>query len=177
MDFSLDINFDKYNLGRAYYRQGKKCIFDPIREMLVIETPEEIIRQKFIRYLMDVLKVPKNKIEVEVPMAHFKKGAEDRADIVIYAENKSGEIIPLAIVECKAPNVSIVDEVWYQVQKYDEILNTGFIIVTNGNDTYVAIWDTEDECYYFIEELPSYEKLLDKENFRYMSNFHISHPR
>lgn len=166
MDYSLDINFDKYNLGRAYYRQGKKCIFDPIREMIIIEMPEEIIRQKFIRYLMDVLKVPKNKIEVEVPMAHFQKGAKDRADIVIYAENKSGEIIPQAIVECKAPNVSIVDEVWYQVYKYDEILNTGFVIVTNGNDTYAAVWDTEDECYYFIEELPSYEELLDKESFK-----------
>lgn len=168
MDYSLNIKLDKYDLGRVYYRQGKKCLFDPIREVLIMETPEEVVRQKFIRYLIDILKVPKNRIEVEVPMAHFKKGAKDRADIVVYGKNTSDELIPQFVVECKAPNVPIVDEVWYQVYKYDEILKTGFVITTNGDNTYAAVWDSEDECYYYIEELASYTELLDKENFKLM---------
>jgi hypothetical protein len=44
MDYSLNINLDKYNLGKIYYRQGKK-------------------------------------------MSHFKKGAKDSADIVVYGES------------------------------------------------------------------------------------------
>ena len=164
MDYSLDINLDKYDLGKVYYRQGKKCIFDPIREILVIQTPEEIVRQKFVIYLIEVLKVPKNRIEVEVPMAHFKKGTRDRADIVVYGKNNSDELIPQFVVECKAPTIPIVDEVWHQVYKYNEILDTNLVVTTNGEITYAAIWDNEDKSYYYIEKLPSYEKLLDKEN-------------
>lgn len=135
MEYYLNINLDKYDLGKVYYRQGKECIFDPIREKLIIKTPEEEVRQKFIKYLMDVLNVPKNKIEVEVPMSYFKKGAKGRADIIVYEENKYGELICKFIVECKAPSVPIVDEVWYQLYKYNNILCTDLLITTNGIET------------------------------------------
>ncbi|WP_164880586.1 hypothetical protein [Clostridium manihotivorum] len=46
MDYYLDIDFLKYYLAKNYLKNGKRCIFDPIRKMLVIETPEEIVRQK-----------------------------------------------------------------------------------------------------------------------------------
>ncbi|EHK2327674.1 hypothetical protein [Clostridium perfringens] len=48
MEDYLEINLDKYNIGKRYYRNNKKCIFDLIREIFVLETPEEIVRQKFI---------------------------------------------------------------------------------------------------------------------------------
>jgi hypothetical protein len=164
---SLNIEFSKYDTGGTYYREGRKCIFDPIREILVIETPEEIIRQKFIKYLINELKVPKSKLEVEVPMAHFKKGEKDRADIIVYGENKEGCNIPIMIIECKAPNVPIVDETWFQAYKYDYILGAGLLLVTNGNNTYAAVWDEEDETYYLTEELPNYDNIVNKKNYIY----------
>lgn len=153
-------------MGRIYYRQGKKCIFDPIREMLIIQTPKEIVRQKFVKYLMEELKVPKNKIEVEVSMSHYKNGAKDRADIVVYAESNSNELIPEFVVECKASTVPIVDEVWFQAYKYNEILDTNLVVITNGCNTYAAVWDYEDESYYYIEKLPNYEELLEKNDIK-----------
>lgn len=166
----LDIDLSKHNIGKEYYRNNKKCIFDPIREILILETPEEVIRQKFIKYLINDLKVPKNKIKVEVPMCHFQKGAKGRADIVVYGEDDDGINIPIFIVECKAPNIPLIDEVWNQVEKYDEILCTGLIVITNGNYTYASLWDNEDETYYLIENIPEYNKLLENENFKVIKN-------
>ena len=166
MEDYLDIDLSKYDIGKEYYRNNKKCIFDPIREILILETPEEIIRQKFIRYLIDNLKVPKNKIGVEVPMCHFQKGAKGRADIVVYGEDDN----TIFIVECKAPNIPLIDEVWNQVEKYDDILCTGLIVITNGNYTYAALWNDEDQSYYIIENMPEYNMLLDDENFDIIEN-------
>lgn len=168
MEYSLEVDFDKYDVGRTYFKEGKRCIFDPIREILIVETPEEIIRQKFVRYLIEELKVPKNKIELEVPMSHFKKGAKGRADIIVYGENDEMCDIPIMLIECKAPNIPLVDEVWFQAYKYDYILGAGYIIITNGSVTYGAAWDEEDKEYYFVEELPRYEQLLSDKNFKFV---------
>ena len=168
LEYSLEVDFDKYDVGRTYFKEGKRCIFDPIREILIVETPEEIIRQKFVRYLIEELKVPKNKIELEVPMSHFKKGAKGRADIIVYGENDEMCDIPIMLIECKAPNIPLVDEVWFQAYKYDYILGAGYIIITNGSVTYGAAWDEEDKEYYFVEELPRYEQLLNDKNFKFI---------
>lgn len=168
LEYSLEVDFDKYDVGRTYFKEGKRCIFDPIREILIVETPEEIIRQKFVRYLIEELKVPKNKIELEVPMSHFKKGAKGRADIIVYGENDEMCDIPIMLIECKAPNIPLVDEVWFQAYKYDYILGAGYIIITNGSVTYGAAWDEEDKEYYFVEYLLKYEKLLRDKNFNFV---------
>ncbi|WP_416198469.1 hypothetical protein [Sporanaerobacter sp.] len=41
VDNSLDIDFIMYDIGRDYYQNNKRCIFDLIREIFVIEIPEE----------------------------------------------------------------------------------------------------------------------------------------
>lgn len=170
MEDYLEINLDKYNIGKRYYRNNKKCIFDLIREIFVLETPEEIVRQKFIHYLIDDLKVPKNKIEVEVPMCHFKKGARGRADIVVYGEETDGTNIPIFIVECKAPNIPLTDDVWNQVERYDDILLAGFIVITNGNYTYASLWDNDDEQYYLVENIPKYNDIIEGNDFKIIEN-------
>lgn len=167
VDF-LDIDINSGYTEEYYYRKNKRCIFDPIRKMLIIESPEEIIRQKFIRYLIDKLKVPESKIGVEVPMSDFKKYARGKADIIIYGEDEDGYHIPMVIIECKAPDVPLTDEVWFQAYKYDNILGTGLIIITNGKYTYGALWDEDDEQYYFIEELPKYKQLLSQRGFGFI---------
>ena len=164
MDNSLPVNIDKYDIGKTYYRENEICIFDPIRQILVIETPEEIIRQKFVRYLIDKLEVPKSKIEIEVPMSRFEKGKRGKADIVVYGKNKDGYNIPIMLVECKAPNVLLIDKVWSQLYKYDNIIDAGFITLTNGQDTYAAVYDHNENEYYYVDKLPKYRDLINRDN-------------
>ena len=168
MDYRINIDYSSYDIGKAYYREGKKCILDLVREMFVVEIPEEIIRQKFVRYLIEELKVPKKMIRVEVPMSHFIKGERGRADIVVFGENDDGVNVPVLIVECKAPNVTLIDEVWYQVYNYNSILDTELVVITNGENTYAAKWDEDDQNYFYLETIPKYEHIMRKENFKYI---------
>jgi hypothetical protein len=98
----------EYKIDDEYKRNGKKCIFDPIREILVMSTPEEVLRQQIIRYFLDKLRIPKHMIDVEVPMSRFKKRARGRADIIVYGKEEDVDF-PLLIVECKAPTIPIND--------------------------------------------------------------------
>lgn len=162
MQHCLNINFNDYGIGREYSKKNKPCIFDPIRKMLVLKTPEEIVRQKFIRYLIKDLNVPENKIEIEVAMSHFEKGARGRADIVVYNEDNEA----LFLVECKSPNISLIDTVWEQIFKYDKIVLAYFLIVTNGKNTLAVRFDGEQ--YKYLIDLPSYDKHIDESNVQYV---------
>ena len=54
--------------------------------------------------------VPLNRMRVEEAMAHVKRGARGRADIVVYRDDEKTK--PLMVIECKAPEVDIsCDEV------------------------------------------------------------------
>lgn len=86
-------------------KQEEKCYFDPIRYFLVQKTPEEEVRQKTIIFLQNKLGVPIERIRVEEPMCHVKKGLRGRADIVVYRDDKQEE--PLMVIECKAPDVDV----------------------------------------------------------------------
>lgn len=152
--------YDEYNIRDGFKRTGKDCIYDPIREILVIQTPEEIVRQKFIQYLLKNLKVPKNMIEVEVPMSYYDKVMRGRADIIInFIED--GVMMPLAVIECKAPYIPLSQEVWDQVFGYDDTLGAPFVVTTNGETTEWVAWYVDEEEYLTLEEVPLYETMCN----------------
>ena len=84
--------------------------FDPIRKKLILISPEEIVRQQVIQFLIKDMQVPTEYIEVEVPMSYFKKGLKGRADIIVYGE-RDNQLIPLLIIECKANHVPLTESV------------------------------------------------------------------
>lgn len=170
MDYSIETDFSGCKIKQTYFRDSKKCLFDPIRKIFVVETPEEIVRQQFIQFLLKEMNVPFTKIGVDVAMSDFKKRAGGRADIVIYGENKENLDVPIMLIECKAPNVSIVDDVWFQAYKYDNILGANYIVVTNGISTFAATWDSEDDAYVYVEELLTYQYLVEKNGLKHISN-------
>ena len=86
-------------------QQDEKCYFDPIRYFLVQKTPEEEVRQKTIIFLQKKLGIPIERIRVEEPMCHVKKGLRGRADIVVYRDDKQEEA--LMVIECKAPYIDV----------------------------------------------------------------------
>lgn len=116
-------------------------IIDILSGKILKDTPEERVRQRFIRILQIDYGYPKENMLREVPIQQGSRiltnstdGSEIRADIVIYASNKAalmqdqGNI--LFIVECKQPDVT---EGYAQLVSY--IYNTSAIggVWTNGN--------------------------------------------
>ena len=105
--------------------------YDPLRRKWVAATPEEKVRQWFISVLAESAGVPAWMMMSEVPMKFGQKSW--RADIVVYSSNGS----PLAVVECKRPDVPISEAVAEQALRYTAVQEVIFIFLTNGKETYV----------------------------------------
>ena len=147
--------FDNIELEK-FQRDGD-CIYDSIRSFLLAATPEECVRQKTIVYLQQQLGIPVNRIFVEESMAHTKKGARGRADIVVYRDDECTDV--LMIIECKAPYINVLgDEVFKQASGYREILNAEYIMLVNGVEAVVYIYN--DGEYFEVKDIPSFEELL-----------------
>lgn len=109
----------------------KEKYYDPLRRKWVAATPEERVRQWFIGQLSDKALVPAWLMMSEVPMKYGQK--RWRADIVVY----NGDGKPLAIVECKRPDVDISEAVAEQALRYSAIMHIKYIFLTNGTQTFV----------------------------------------
>ena len=150
--------FDKIELEK-FQRDGD-CIYDPIRCFLLAATPEECVRQKTIVFLQQELGIPINRIFVEESMAHTKKGARGRADIVIYRDDECTDV--LMIIECKAPHINVLgDEVFNHACGYREILNADYIMLVNGIEAIIYYYN--DGAYHEVKDIPLLEELLRKE--------------
>jgi len=100
-------------------------VFDPIRKKWVAFTEEEKVRQFCILQLINELKIPASHISVERKIT--LNGLTKRYDIVVYKEAK-----PWMVVECKAPDIPLTQEVLDQAGRYNQTLKAEIIGVTNG---------------------------------------------
>ena len=129
----------------------RQTIWDPLRKKDVALTPEERVRQWFIGVLSQSMGVPMHLMMSE---AGFKLGGKQfRADILVYDRKAQ----PLAVVECKRPEVELSAEVLDQAIRYNMVLNVKYIMITNGAATYIA--GKEGERFVFLNKVPSYNEM------------------
>lgn len=136
--------------------QDMRTVFDPLRRKEVALTPEEEVRQWCIKVLSENLGVP---LHMMMSEAGFKLGGKQfRADILVYDRQAR----PLAVVECKRPEVEMSREVLDQAIRYNMVLNVRYMIITNGRQTFACQRTEEDGNvrYVFIEKVPSYEEMI-----------------
>lgn len=126
-------------------------VFDPLRKKYVALTPEENVRQQFIRYLNEKRGWPLHMMvsETEISIGDVKL----RCDIVCYGKDLS----PKVIVECKRPTVKISSKTFEQIWNYALILKVEYIIATNGKQTFACRYNADKKQYVFISDIPSYE--------------------
>lgn len=148
------LNLPTYEF-RTAERNGKRVIYDPLREQYVRLTPEEWVRQHFVQYLLQTLNVPPGLVAIEAAFEY--QGQPRRADVIVH--DRQGA--PLLLVECKAPEVSIGQDAFDQCAQYNIVLAAPYLAVTNGQTHYACAIDFEDRSYTFLDDLPSYENLLD----------------
>ena len=134
----------------------KQTIWDPLRKRHVALTPEERVRQWCIGVLSNDLGVPMHMMMSEVG---FRFGDKPyRADILVYDRQTK----PLAVVECKRPEVEIDREVLDQAIRYNMVLNVRYMIITNGRQTFACRRGEKDGKvqYSFINKVPSYNDMI-----------------
>ena len=144
------LNFPTYTF-RFKNSENKVSIFDEVRKKFIILTPEEWVRQNVVQYLLQEKKYPKSYINVEKLIK--VNGLSKRYDIIVYQPN--GEIFLL--IECKAPEIKIVQETFNQIARYNLTLKANYLMVTNGVNHYFCEMDFENEKYNFLKELPEFE--------------------
>jgi hypothetical protein len=127
----------------------RKQIFDSLRKRFVSLTPEEWVRQNFIRFLTEVKNYPPSLITVERGVKIIS--GLKRTDIVVH--NRQGK--PWMIVECKAPDVPVTEEALMQAARYNMALQASFLVLTNGLEHYCCT--LQNKQIEFMDDLPEFE--------------------
>ena len=144
------LNFPLYQIP-IKNKENKTLVFDSIRKKWLKLVPEEWVRLNCIEFLINEIKISRSLISVE---KEFKlNNLKKRFDIVVF--DKKGEIYLL--VECKAPNVKISQSVFNQITKYNLVLKSKFLMISNGINHYFFTMNFESQKIEFLKELPSYD--------------------
>lgn len=133
-------------------QEGERTyIFDTIRKKYLVLTPEEWVRQNFIQYLINEKQFPKSLIAIEAGLKYNQ--LKKRLDVLVY--NKEGA--PHLIIECKAPEVKITQDVFDQVARYNFIFKAKYLVVTNGLQHFCCEMNYADNSFQYIEQIPVFE--------------------
>lgn len=148
------LNLPEYSF-RILEKDGIKMILDTIRRKYVRLTPEEWVRQNFVRYLVNEGKYPPGLIRIEAMFKYNK--LRRRADVLVH--NRKGE--PVLIVECKSPDIEIDEgKILDQITTYNLKYQVPYVVVTNGLYHYACKFDKEKNNYDYMLVIPVYEELL-----------------
>jgi hypothetical protein len=116
---------------RMKKENGREMIFDEIRKSWLKLTPEEWVRQNFLRFLIHVKNYPSALVALEkrIQVGEMMK----RFDILVYNTHHE----PWMMVECTSMDVTLKEEVLNQVLRYNIAVPVRFLVITNGTSCMV----------------------------------------
>jgi hypothetical protein len=147
------LNFPKASL-QLTKSEGKVFVWDVFRKKKLQLTPEEWVRQHFLHFLVNEKQVPMGLIASEYNIEVNKLNR--RCDGVLFNRNSK----PIAIIECKAPDVKLSENTFYQIAQYNFKLRVDWLILTNGLETIVAKINSETNKLDYFEEVPCFDQML-----------------
>lgn len=158
-DLIMKIDLSEFNVEDSFKQNSKSSYYCIIRNKLFkfnSNKAEELVRQKIVQYLILTFHVPKEKIEIEVPLIRFNKNKKKRADIVVY---ESGFVKkPLIVIECKALGMPLTSDVKDQVFEYNKTIQARYVAITNGK--IFELYDSSNEPPANINSQTTFHKLI-----------------
>lgn len=105
-------------------------VWDDLRAVWLVLTPEEWVRRHLIGFLVAHCGVLPKRIaqEYAVPL----NGQPQRADVVVVDDRAQ----PLLLAECKAPGVAVGERTLAQAVRYNSVLGARYLVLTNGRAHY-----------------------------------------
>lgn len=152
------LNLPEYQFNIKKKRHDGLVILDTLRKRWVALTPEEWVRQNFVRYLIEDREFPAALMNNEISLT--QNGIKRRCDTLV--ADRQG--LPLVIVEYKAPTIEISQKAFDQIVRYNMVLKAQYLIVTNGMRHYCCKIDYKNNSYAFLQEIPSYNVLAINES-------------
>lgn len=129
-------------------------VFDPLRRKYVALTPEEYVRQHFTAWMTDSLGYPASLMNNEVSLK--LNDTSRRCDTVVFRSDGT----PAVIIEYKAPTVAITQNVFDQIARYNMVLQSRYLIVSNGLRHFCCEMDYENDNYRFLPQIPVWTALI-----------------
>ncbi len=129
-------------------------VFDSLRGKYVALTPEEYVRQHFTAWMTDSLGYPASLMNNEVSLSLNE--TRRRCDTVVFRTDGT----PVVIVEYKAPTITITQSVFDQIARYNMVLHSRYLIVSNGISHYCCEMDYEHDSYAFLPNIPAWSPNL-----------------
>jgi len=122
---SLTLKYPQFNHRIRKNKDGIQ-IFDSLRKVWLILTPEEWVRQHVLNYLVVHKQISAGFISIEKEF--ILNGTKRRYDIVVFDSASQ----PWLLIECKAPFIELNQEVLDQALRYNLILKAPLVMITNG---------------------------------------------
>lgn len=117
-------------------KDGK--IYCSLKKAWHVSTPEERVRQYYIAILANKYGYSLEQMDQELKVNNSKRGqGKARADIVIWKseQDKKDKKAAFIVVECKAENVKVRVEDYYQGFNYASWAHAEFFVTTNEKET------------------------------------------
>ena len=131
-------------------RSRIKCV---IRHRWMVITPEELVRQGVLTYLIDELDYPPGRFSVECTVK--VNGMRKRADAIVH--DRSGKA--LMVIECKRQEAKIDERTVSQVAMYNHSLDAPYLLLTNGQTAHMFRISREKNEISVMKEIPKFEDL------------------
>lgn len=125
-------------------------VFDPLRKKYVALTPEEYVRQHFTAWMSDSLGYPPSLMSNEVSIS--LNNTRRRCDTVVFRSDGTPEMI----VEYKSPTIDITQAVFDQIARYNMVLRSRFLVVSNGLRHFCCEMNYTRDSYRFLPEIPKW---------------------
>ncbi|WP_185864445.1 type I restriction enzyme HsdR N-terminal domain-containing protein [Blattabacterium cuenoti] len=127
--------------------KNKNFVYCVIRKKFLIFSQEELVRQYVIFLLKKIKNYKNSNIMVELPI---KIGnLSKRLDILVLLNNQ-----PHILVECKSPTVPINQKVFNQIAIYNKIIQSPYLMISNGIKNFVYKVNKIKKNYFFIKYIP-----------------------
>ena len=153
----IAIDLLKFQPNLALLKQdGQVLIHDPIRKKYLVQTPEEVVRQLFLAYLIEEKNYPKNRMRTEKMLKVNE--LTKRCDILAY----DWEMRPHLLVECKSPNIPITEATLRQVAAYNQPLLVKYLVLTNGLTNWCCELDYLNASWQFHSAIPDFPEQSSK---------------
>ncbi|RRB03968.1 N-6 DNA methylase [Larkinella rosea] len=137
-------------------------IFAPLKDKWLIINPLERVRQNYITILVNQYGFALQQIEQDVELNYFKPGqGKAKADIVVWKseqDRKEGKK-PIIVVECKAQNITIHEEDYFQGSNFAFWIEADFFVMTNEKETkfFKVIKEYTPRVIEEVVELPTFK--------------------
>ncbi len=156
-------------------QEEKGKIFAPLKNIWLVAKPEERVRQKYICTLVNDYGYSLDQMAQELKVDKSYRGTGGAfADIVIWknAKDKKEGKAAFIVIECKAENVKIHVEDYYQGYNYASWANAEFFVTTNEKETKYFTCDSNylPEKLHEVVAIPTVKDIEDTDRIERIKN-------